>query len=429
MTQQTQTESPQAAKALPSLDPSDQPSVDDTKNPDADFGTTPNPETEPSTPKPRTPKAKGSAKTKPAEEPRLKRSTGRISGHMLPGHVRRSGGPKGEEGKARSSQNSVKHGGYVTPRSDLERLSTIEQGLIKQFHPQTLHQRLQVQELARAHYGLELMGGLMTENLALGAAIPPNAMALSARVEFPWPDHANELIEPPAANVLQRELGQFFLRRLNERQAMSSNSQPNQEGLGAKKLSPNLKLFRGASERLLSPRPLFREEDPGFWRRVDRLMQPRPRNLHGSKPTHRPDLPTSENILEQCSTGFVRIAGPRQPVTAATRRGLLAPTPDRAGQVEAADLAQGREPALRHGLDWERTLVWERALRTYWLFMNYDRVMRERAMMVNERRMGMVTDPNVNRAQAQHMKMIATLELQLKARLDDPLTQLRGHLE
>jgi hypothetical protein len=126
---------------------------------------------------------------------------------MLPGHVRRSGGPKGEEGKARSSQNSVKHGGYMTPRSDLERLSTIAQGLRNQFRPQTLHQRLQVEELARAHYGLELMGELMTENLALGADIPSNALALSARVEFPWPDHANELIEPPAAIVLQRELG------------------------------------------------------------------------------------------------------------------------------------------------------------------------------------------------------------------------------
>jgi hypothetical protein len=348
---------------------------------------------------------------------------------MLPGHVRRSGGPKGEEGKARSSQNSVKHGGYVTPRSDLERLSTIEQGLIKQFHPQTLHQRLQVQELARAHYGLELMGGLMTENLALGAAIPPNAMALSARVEFPWPDHANELIEPPAAIVLQRELGQFFLRRLNEHHAMSPNSNPNQAPLGTKKLSPSLKLVRGASERLLSPRPLFREEDPGFWRRVDRLMQPRPRNTHGSKPTHRPDLPTSGNIMEQGSIGFVRVAGPKQPVNAARRRGLLAPTPDRAGQVEATDLVQGREPALGLGLEWERAQEWERSLRTYWLFMNYDRVMRERAMMVNERRMGMVTDPNVNRAQAQHMKRIASLELQLKASPDDPLTQLRGHLE
>ena len=61
--------------------------------------------------------------------------------------------------------------------------------------------------------------------------------------------------------------------------------------------------------------------------------------------------------------------------------------------------------------------------------MNYDRVMRERAMMVNERRMGMITDPNVNRAKAHHMKIIATLEQQLQASPDDPLAQLRGHLE
>ncbi len=312
MTQQTQTVSLKAAKAILSLDPSDQTSDNIAAKPDAYLGTKPNPEPEPSTPKPRTPKAKASPKTKPVEEPRFKRSTGHISGHMLPGHVRRSGGPKGEEGKARSSQNSVKHGGYATPRSDLERLSTIAQGLRNQFRPLTLHQRLQVEELARAHYGLELMGELMTENLALGAAIPPNAMALSARVEFPWPDHSNELIEPPAAIVLQRELGQFFLRRLNEYHSYSPNSNPNQEPLGAKKLSPTLKLVRGASERLLRPRPLFREEDPGFWRQVDQLMQPRPRNSHGSNPTHRPDLPTSGNVLEQGSRKFVRIAGPKK---------------------------------------------------------------------------------------------------------------------
>lgn len=431
MTQQTQTNSSQAAKAIPSLDSSEQTT-------DADLSAKPNPKPKPSSPKPRTPKANGSTKTRPVEEPRLKRSASPRIKRMMPGHFERSGGPNSREGKARSSQNSLRHGGYVSPSSDSEKLALIEQGLRKQFHPQTPHQDLLVKELARAHHGLALMGDLMDENLALGADTPPNALALSARVDYPWPDHASELIDPPDALVLQRELGRLLLKQLGEHpvthpnpepQAHAQpntlpsplpNPQPSPYPWRTKKLTGVPKLLRDAAERLLSPRPLVRDEAPGLWRQVDRLMRPRSRPESLAL--------ASASLLLEAPQGLALLARPKHSGTGLALGRHAAP--QRKGQVQVTGVqvtdAEPTDSGAAKGAPGQaNSPVEESALRLYWLFMNHRRVTLERAMMVNERRMAMITDSNVNRAQMQHTKRVIALERQLLDSELDPWTRHR----
>ncbi len=381
---------------------------------------------------------------KPTQEPRLKRSASPRDKRMMPGHYLRSGGPNSREGKARSSQNSVRHGGYVSPSSDSEKLALIEQGLRKQFHPQTPHQDLLVKELARAHHGIALMGDLMLENLECCVALPPNALALSARVDYPWPDHASELIDPPDALVLQRELGRLLLKQLGEHLVTRPNPEPHAEPHShntpqahaqpnslpipqpgphprrSKRLTGVPKLLRDAAERLLSPQPLVRDEAPGLWRQVDRLMRPR------SRPESLA-LASASPLLE-APKGLALLARPKHSSTGLTLERHAAP--QRNGRVQVTGVqvtdVQPTDPQATHGAPGQaNSPVEESALRLYWLFMNHRRVTLERAMMVNERRMSMITDSNVNRAQAQHMRRVIGLERQLLESELDPWTRHR----
>ena len=298
----------------------------------------------------------------------------------------------------------------MLPSSDLERLARIEQDLRDQYHPRTRHQQLLISELAKAHFSLELMGDLMLKNVSLVATSQPNALALSARVDFPWPEHASELLDLPWPFELQRELARHLMRWLND--LASSNHSPGKHANAQT-------VLRRATERLLDPTPILRDEVPWLWRRVDRLMAlvpdftskggPNAAAKGSSALSHNFD----QNPTGQGSTNSVRVlSSPQGKAHRASTRPQQSVQLLRTSNPAKASPAQGIAKHLDNAPDPGES-VNERARILYWLLMNHQQVVHERAMMVNERRMAMLADPNVSRAQAQHIKRIFVLERQL----------------
>ena len=75
----------------------------------------------------------------------------------------RSTGPKSAAGKARSSQNALKHGGctkhhVILPGEDGEQFDALEQGLLAEFQPRTPAERHLVREMAESQWRLARYG-------------------------------------------------------------------------------------------------------------------------------------------------------------------------------------------------------------------------------------------------------------------------------
>lgn len=303
----------------------------------------------------------------------------RVDFSRVPGHSKRGGGPRSPQGKARASQNATKHGGYVLPQADNALLARIEQGLRNQYRVQTDHQRLLVEQLAQAFWSLALMGGIMQENLALAFGWEPSPQALCARVNFPWPGHAHELSSAPTPLALQRELGRLFQRLLNTLGAPGS-----QHPKGA----ATYKLVHQAAQRFQSGAPLMEHDAPEFWPRLDRLMA-----------RAQPVAPARTEAEALTA-----------PSSSSTPLRLVAHLPDTRAIVTSP--SRQRPQLLTQPADAAAPDL-EALARTYWIFRNHRRLQHERNMMVNERRMAMLSDVCVARAQAIHLKRIDMIERQL----------------
>ena len=309
----------------------------------------------------------------------------RLDFSRVPGHYRRGGGAKTPGGRAKASQNALSHGGYSAPSSDRARLAEISQGLQDQYRPSNTYQRLLVEQLANAFWALSRMNELVAQGLDLSATWQPKALALGARVDFPWPEHAHELLELPERHELQRELARFFQRLLSFMSTLDPHKLTQQ---GA------IKLIRQAAVCFASKLPVLEFDRPEFWRHLDKQVAGMRFKGHGHTTRH-----TLSTRQVSASHPLLQLDG------AAAGHGVRHTSAAQANEA-AADL--------------------DRGARAYWLFRNQARVHHERLGMINERHLAMLGDPNASRAQSHHLKRIATLERQILESQLKPWTQTKA---
>ena len=140
-----------------------------------------------------------------SQEPRLKR----------PLASRRSGGPRTAEGRARSSLNAIKHGGYVTAGSAaLEFQATLSE-LISRINPVGVVEEGVVNSLAVELFRLSMLGRLELERVQSALHVEISTIELAQALEYPWiKTHPDELRNPPALTALRTRLGGFLASQL-----------------------------------------------------------------------------------------------------------------------------------------------------------------------------------------------------------------------
>ena len=128
---------------------------------------------------------------------------------------RRSGGPRTAEGRARTSLNAIKHGGYVTAGSAaLEFQATLSE-LISRINPVGVVEEGVVNSLAVELFRLSMLGKLELERVQSAVHAEVSTLDLAHALEYPWiKTHPNELRNPPTLTALRTRLGGFLASQL-----------------------------------------------------------------------------------------------------------------------------------------------------------------------------------------------------------------------
>jgi hypothetical protein len=148
---------------------------------------------------------------KPAQqEERLKR----------PLNSRRTGGPNTSEGRARSSLNAVKHGGYVTAKTAGLGYQQILDELTQRINPVGAVEEGLVESIAIELFRLSMLGKLEVERLQSAVCAEVSTIALAQALDYPWAQtHPDELRNPPQLASLRNRLAPFIESQLGSLQA------------------------------------------------------------------------------------------------------------------------------------------------------------------------------------------------------------------
>lgn len=128
-----------------------------------------------------------------------------------PLNSRRTGGPSSSEGRAKSSLNAIKHGGYVTARSSALEYQQILSDLISRINPMGKVEEGLVESLAIELLRLSMLGKLEVERLQSAVNSEVGALALAQALEYPWAaTHLDELRNPPRLSTLRARVAKHL---------------------------------------------------------------------------------------------------------------------------------------------------------------------------------------------------------------------------
>ena len=127
----------------------------------------------------------------------------------------RSGGPTTSEGRARSSLNAIKHGGYVTAKSVGVDYQQILDELTVRINPVGAVEVAVVESLAVELLRLSVLGKLEVERLKSTVSAEVSTLELSQALDYPWAQtHPDELRNPPRLSTLRASLRSYFSAQL-----------------------------------------------------------------------------------------------------------------------------------------------------------------------------------------------------------------------
>ena len=128
---------------------------------------------------------------------------------------KRTGGPRTSEGRARSSLNAIKHGGYVTAKSAaLEFQDTLDE-LVDRINPIGAVEVGIVNSLAVELFRLATLSKLEVERVQSAVLSEVSTLELGQSLDYPWlSTHPDELRNPPALEVLRARLRGYFFAQL-----------------------------------------------------------------------------------------------------------------------------------------------------------------------------------------------------------------------
>lgn len=196
-----------------------------------------------------------------AADDRLKRPISMVD------RKRRSGGPRTEEGKLRSSQNALKHGAYAAslPKSQLDEFYQIRGFAVTELSPKGMLQQLQAESAAHEMWRLKQIEAYERLQFIRSERFEVSLVDLARLTGFPFAEtHTEMLTEPQNEALLQRRLGEFFLR----------DCKPPPREPGQVRTAPDQRaqrLHKKATEKLLGP-PLLQHMEYEFFGELDVVM-------------------------------------------------------------------------------------------------------------------------------------------------------------
>jgi hypothetical protein len=142
-------------------------------------------------------------KIKPAKPKRskLKKEEPRFKQRMS----KRSGGPRTPEGKAKSSQNSVAHGGYITPSRISEEFCRFEQEVFGRLEPVGPIEAEFVSQIASTLWRSKLMRRYIDNELDAIEFDDVSNRQLAVATEFPFEERYQFLLNVNEAENLRRQ--------------------------------------------------------------------------------------------------------------------------------------------------------------------------------------------------------------------------------
>ena len=133
---------------------------------------------------------------------------------------RRTGGPRTAEGRARSSLNAIKHGGYVTASSAALEFQTTLSELISRINPVGVVEEGVVNSLAVELFRLSMLGKLELERVQAAVHAEVSPFELAQALGYPWiRSHPDELRNPPELSALRTRVGSYLTSQLGSLQS------------------------------------------------------------------------------------------------------------------------------------------------------------------------------------------------------------------
>ena len=128
---------------------------------------------------------------------------------------RRTGGPRTAEGRARSSLNAIKHGGYVTASSAAQEFQATFSELVSRINPVGVVEEGVVNSLAVELFRLSMLGKLELERVQSAVHSEVSTLELAQALEYPWTKtHPDELRNPPELKALRSRIGSYLATQL-----------------------------------------------------------------------------------------------------------------------------------------------------------------------------------------------------------------------
>ena len=128
---------------------------------------------------------------------------------------RRTGGPRTAEGRARSSLNAIKHGGYVTASSAAQEFQQTFSELVSRITPVGVVEEGVVNSLAVELFRLSMLGKLELERVQSAIHSEVSIFELAHALEYPWTKtHPDELRNPPELKALRARIGNYLATQL-----------------------------------------------------------------------------------------------------------------------------------------------------------------------------------------------------------------------
>lgn len=128
---------------------------------------------------------------------------------------RSTGGPRTAEGRARSSLNAIKHGGYVTASSAAQEYQATFSELVSRINPVGVVEEGVVNSLAVELFRLSMLGKLELERVQSAVHAEVSTLELAQALEYPWTKtHPDELRNPPELKALRARVGSYLATQL-----------------------------------------------------------------------------------------------------------------------------------------------------------------------------------------------------------------------
>ena len=161
-------------------------------------------------------------------------TSGRDERLKRPLHSNRLGGPRTSEGRARSSLNAIKHGGYVTAKSASVAYQALRDELTIRICPIGAAEEGIVESLALELYRLTMLGRLEVERLQAATSAEVNLIELAQALSYPWArTHLEALRSPPSPAALRARLLDFFAGHHQELEGQKAAGLSNADQLTA----------------------------------------------------------------------------------------------------------------------------------------------------------------------------------------------------